>query len=102
MFDFLKRSDPVEKAAKQWASMLVKWQRDNPGRPVSECMAKVRPLMQHLYKEGSGIETVDALFAGKTSSDLREVCIAFVQLQTQADRARVEPAVDRALFHARA
>lgn len=107
-FDFFKPADPIQKAAKQWARMLVSWQKKNPGLPISQAISpQVAALLRSMSPEGTHVATIDAILSGGQIGDVHEFCRSLVQLQTGVEPgseqyARVVRAVDQELAAARA
>ncbi|HEV8131513.1 MAG TPA: hypothetical protein VGQ81_09680 [Acidobacteriota bacterium] len=82
-FDFLKPGDPVDKAARRFARMLVSWQQANPGQPIG---AAVEPaavaLLRRMTPEGPRSPALELFLSGGLVSDVREFCRALVEFET--------------------
>lgn len=104
-FDFLKPTDPVDKAARRFARMLVLWRNRNPGQPIT---AAIQPaaavLLRRMTPEGPRSAALEVVLSGgRPVSDVRELCRALVEFETGITpedteaHARLIGAVDREL-----
>lgn len=105
-FDFLKPADPVDRAARRSARMLISWQKRHPGQPASAAIEPVVVLLRGMTPEGPRSAALDVVLSG-AGLNVRELCRALVEIQTGISRtdteayARLIQAVDRELAAAR-